>query len=86
MHQNGARIIGIKMFIVNEMPKIGSFVMIWGDPDNLFSESFKYIDEVLHIWGMSPDVGDGNVYETWIDDYWEVSSIMNDEDTKFIVK
>lgn len=75
------------MLIVNEMPKTGSFVMVWGDPDNLFGESFKYIDDVLHVWGVSHEYDDGVVYEDWIaDHYWEVSSIMTDDDTKFIVK
>lgn len=73
------------MKIVNEMPKTGSFVMIWGDPDHLFSESFKYIDGVLHNWCIIGDDDDGNVYEDWIEDYWESSSIMTDANTKFIV-
>lgn len=74
------------MKIVDTMPQNGAFVMIWGDPDNLFSESFKYIDEVLHNWCIIGEDDDGHVYESWIEDYWELSSIMKDVDTKFIVK
>jgi len=75
------------MKIFDTMPQNGAFVMIWGAPDNLSCESFKYIDEVLHIWGVSrEDWPEDDVYETWIEDYGELSSIMNDDDTKFIVK
>lgn len=38
------------MKIIKEMPQNGAFVMVWEWDGELHSDSFKYINDVLHVW------------------------------------
>lgn len=74
------------MKIVDTMPQNGAFVMVWEWDNELHSDSFKYIDNVLHVWEVEP-----NYYDSFTPE-WVVVSLDNyrcvfkDCNVKYIVK
>jgi len=71
------------MKIVNEMPKTGSFVMVWKSNNDLYSDSFKYIDGVLHVWCFDDEE---DILESWVEEDISVYHIiLNECNPKFIV-
>ncbi|ASU00343.1 hypothetical protein [Aeromonas phage AS-yj] len=74
------------MKIVDTMPQNGAFVMVLEWDDELHSDSFKYIDNVLHVWDI-PDM-DTSLSE-WIEvnlsDYYH-RCVFEECNVKYIVK
>lgn len=73
------------MKIVDIMPQDGTFVMVWEWDNELHSDSFKYIDGVLHVWDME-DFDDSYLPEWIVVDISRYHCISEECNVKYIVK
>ncbi|QAX97687.1 hypothetical protein ASswx1_41 [Aeromonas phage Asswx_1] len=72
------------MKIVDTMPQNGAFVMVWEWDNELHSDSFKYIDNVLYVW----DIPNEDTYRScWVKvELSNYRCVFEECNVKYIVK